>query len=409
MSVTDLTQIELIPFSEKQYVKTMWMDGTNPSINAERLLKIETGLYDLYRYLCGGDGSGSYYRNLNRITTSINTLITELTAEAKTRGDADASLTNILNSEIHRAQTAEQDLLLEMGKDTDESNYKARLSDGKMVSTIHSRIQLILEELTEEINSTNTKLANEITRATGAEAANKNSIDSERQSRLAQDAILANSITNEASRASLAEEEITRNLDNLTTLVGATTDTASSPTVFGAIAKTKTETLRSIGNEVSRATTAEGELSSTISSNVSRIDDKLVTLENALSAEQSRATSKEVEIEAALVQAIADLTALINQLSATVDAGFIDINNRADTLEESLGIMFTNTTNSINDLDSRITESNQELNNKIESLRGDSSTSVGELNEKVNSLTLSDLNSSDEEVILDGGSISELI
>ena len=362
MAISRLDRNELVPFSDKQYAKTQWMDGNRPAINAENLLKIESGLYELYRYLCTGTGgTGQHYQNLIKISDTLNLIIDALNNEVSIRDSQTTSLSSRIDGEIDRARTAEGDIQREIGEETDTAGHTVNINN-QLVSTVHGRIAKICEQLELLIDA-------ERDRAMASESVLTSSIAKETADRITADQNVASEVTVQYKKyTDDAKKEINDKIGD---------PSSTDNTVYGVMNSYKSELLEDLADEVARAKSQEGLLSS------------------QLISEATRATTVENEIKATATTNKSELTALIN---AEV--------NRATTKENSI--------------ESKLQEDVQSLSDRIDTnselIRLSDATAVAtevveirgitnNLIESVNNLTLYDLNSDADDVltILDGG------
>lgn len=369
MALSKLERDELIPFSDKQYIKTQWMDGNRPAINAENLLKIESSLYDLYKYLCtGADGSGKYYQNLIKISTTINELVDSLNSEISTRDSQTTALSGRIDGEINRAITAEDDIQREIGDETDSAGHTVNINN-KIIPTIHGRIAKICEDLIELINE-------EQNRALGAEATLKASLGKEATDRATADQTLSDNLT-------LGYKTYTDNVAS--SIVSKIGDDSSNDanTVYGKMNLHRAELANAISDESYRAIEAERLLSNSIINETTRatteesslkalINGKESSLKELISKETNRATSRENSIEDAFEESL-------QELSERVDA-----NSELIAMSDATAVATEVIT---------LRLKSQEIENRI------------------GSLTLFDLNDTDSELedvtILDGGTVSK--
>ncbi|NGY38429.1 hypothetical protein FQU23_013015 [Flavobacterium sp. XN-5] len=246
-----------------------------------------------------------------RATLAEATNATAITAETNRATLAENTLTTNLTAEVNRATTAE-------ATKEDAAN---KSTDGSFAS--NSDVKFPTEKATKTYvdataSSNSLALTNEISRATLAENTIAANLVSETERATLAEANNAITITAETNRATLAETTLTTNLTaevNRATSAEATKEDASNKSTDGSFASnsdlkfptekaTKTYVDAStssnslaLTNEISRATLAENTIAANLVSEIERATLAEATLTTNLTAEVNRATTAEATKE----------------------------------------------------------------------------------------------------------------
>jgi hypothetical protein len=205
--------------------------------------------------------------------------------------------------------------------------------------------------LTTRINSTNTNLTAEVTRATAAEAANAANLTTEVNRATAAENVLTTSInttnaslTAEVTRATGAETTLQNNINS--TNASLTAEVTRATIAENALTTSINTTNASLTAEVARATAAEAANAANITTETNRATGAETTLQNninatnaSLTAEVTRATIAENALTTSINTTNASLTAEVARASAAEAANAANITtetNRATGAETTL-------------------------------------------------------------------------
>lgn len=236
-----------------------------------------------------------------------------------------SGLTDVINSEIQRALSAETTLHNEIL--AEES--RAFLAESGITNNLNNEISRSTQKDAQhdaQISALTTNLSNEIQRATEAENWLRSDLNDEIADRISGDTNLQTNIDAEVARATAAESALTNNL-NAEILRSTNKDSEHDTLISGLTSDLATETQNRIAgdnllqtnlnNEIARATSAETVLHNEI---ISERDRALVaesSITNSLNAEIARSTSKDASHDAEISGLS---TSLQNEISRSVGA-----------------------------------------------------------------------------------------
>ena len=263
-----------------------------------------------------------------------------ISAEVTRATAAEQANATAIAAETTRAQTAEGQLSSAISTETAARIAGDNALDARM-TTEEGNVDQLQSDLADEISRATAAeaviaqdLADEITRATGAEAANAQSIQDEIAARAVADTSVRTDMTaliNSGDAATLASA------NSYTDGKVADLESADSDHSAGIAANAA-----AISAEETRATAAEGVLTSDLAAEVTRATGAESDLQDAIDAEEARATGEEARIEAKLDNVISNTdSAALDSLTEIV-AEFQKVDGEIQALVNSNTTAITN-------------------------------------------------------------------
>ena len=274
-------------------------------------------------------------------TSDIENIRASILEEVQKRENATITLDNKLSEEKTARLNADENLLQKINQIIEVIGEKG---DQCEKETVYGYIECALEGLEEEknraedaereiVNSVN----NEKTRATAAEDNLQTNIEHEKELRENADKTLENKLDAEIARAKEKENNLTTELSTLENDLN--TEALRAVAKENALLEANENTKDSLAAEVSRAKLEESKLTSAIekittdlTTEIARATNKENTIEQTLTNEIARATGKEGELSASLIAETSRATSKENELSAAITAEASRVANMETTL-----------------------------------------------------------------------------
>lgn len=373
---------------------TLLVKGTADNIIFEGDVSVKTKLQaEIDRATSKDDALESALTNeVLRAKEAENELANEIASEIVRASHAEEALDSKIDTQIAESRRIEEEIIKDLDKEIErsttrddalnkaiaEEQIRAIEAENALAQNLNKEIerstlqdQQHTERITSVINnitSLNTKIDNEITRATTKENEINLSVQTEKDRAMDAENNLQTQLQLETQRATNKETFLEEKIDNV------------KDRLEEEITRSTTEDSRlntAILNEVARSTEADNRLTTDLATESSRAQTAEATIQSNLDAEVIRATDKEAaldhridDLQRQLDDNAADDNSLLERVIAA-ENNIVNETNRAQLAETNLNNQITTTnTNLANEID-RAKDAERELSDRIVSTNYD--------------------------------------